>query len=72
MAGEDLNVSVLLNHDVASVRVVNCTAAELPFHSASISPAKFRVNFTLGPGTVLHHGDFVLLAAKQQLELRAA
>jgi hypothetical protein len=73
VAGADLSVSVLLDHDVSSVRVVNCTAAELPFHSAPISPRQFRVNFTLGSGTVLHHGDFVLLAAKQpRAELQAA
>ena len=66
VAGEDLSVSVLLDHDVSNVRVVNCTAAELPFHSAPISPGQFRVNFTLGSGVVLYHGDFVLLAAKQQ------
>ena len=65
VAGEGLSVSVLLDHDVSSVRVVNSTAAELPFHLALISPGQFRVNFTLGSGAVLHHGDFVLLAAKQ-------
>jgi hypothetical protein len=69
VAGEDLSVSVVLDHDVSTVRVVNCTAAELPFHSAPISPdrGQFRVNFTLGSGTVLHHGDFVLLTAKQRM-----
>ena len=64
VAGSDLSVSVLLDHDVSSVRVVNCSAAELPFHSAPSSTEQFRVNFTLGSGVVLYHGDFVLLAAK--------
>eukprot|EP01051_Picozoa_sp_SAG22_P018254 SAG22_NODE_3023_length_2016_cov_3.499764_1_plen_327_part_00 len=68
VAGEDLRVSMLLDHDVSSVRVVNCTAAELPFHSVPISPGQFRVNFTLGSGSMLYHGDFVLLAAKGQRE----
>ena len=64
VAGSDLSLSVLLDHDVSSVRVVNCSAAELPFHSVPSSPEQFRVNFTLGPGVVLYHGDFVLLTAK--------
>eukprot|EP01045_Picozoa_sp_COSAG04_P008887 COSAG04_NODE_502_length_13354_cov_548.289777_5_plen_326_part_00 len=63
VAGEDLSVSVLVDHAVSSVRVVNSTAAELPFHSSPVSPGRFWVNFTLGSGAVLHHGDFVLLEA---------
>jgi hypothetical protein len=60
---EDLGISVLVDHDVSSVRAVNCTAGELSFHSSPTVPAgRFRVNFTMR--ATLYYGDFVLLEAK--------
>ena len=61
---DDLGISVLLDHDVSSVRAVNCTAGELlSFHSYPTVPAgRFRVNVTMR--ATLYYGDFVLLEAK--------
>ena len=63
LVDEDLSVSVVLDHDVSSVRVVNSTRAELHFCSAQVSSKQFRVNFTLGRG-LFYHGEFVLLEPK--------